>query len=88
MYPWLPLVLDWRGGELTRYTAMMVPHQMSQKSGIVFNPEAMELFATSKLFTCYDFLKRIKYERPQVKLVEMAKMLGLELSPLFFDKIQ
>ncbi|MGB7086359.1 MAG: CRR6 family NdhI maturation factor, partial [Phormidesmis sp.] len=28
-YPWLPLYLDWESGELSRYTAMLVPHQFS-----------------------------------------------------------
>ncbi|CAI5494545.1 unnamed protein product [Closterium sp. Naga37s-1] len=27
-YPWLPAVLDWRAGELGRYAAMLVPHQV------------------------------------------------------------
>ncbi|KAF7082514.1 hypothetical protein CFC21_086380, partial [Triticum aestivum] len=26
-YPWFPVVLDWRAGELARYAAMLVPHQ-------------------------------------------------------------
>ena len=28
-YPWLPVLLDWRAGELARYAAMLVPHQVS-----------------------------------------------------------
>ncbi|CAN1146687.1 Protein CHLORORESPIRATORY REDUCTION 6, chloroplastic [Linum perenne] len=28
LYPWLPVVLDWRAGELARYAALLVPHQM------------------------------------------------------------
>lgn len=27
-YPWLPIVVDWRAGELVRYAAMLVPHQV------------------------------------------------------------
>ncbi|CAL5322736.1 unnamed protein product [Camellia sinensis] len=27
-YPWLPVLLDWRVGELARYAAMLVPHQI------------------------------------------------------------
>ena len=30
-YPWLPFLLDWKDGELARYTAMLVPHQFSAK---------------------------------------------------------
>lgn len=29
-YPWLPVLLDWRAGELARYAAMLVPHQVMQ----------------------------------------------------------
>lgn len=32
VYPWLPVLLDWRAGELARYAAMLVPHQVIQKS--------------------------------------------------------
>lgn len=28
-YPWLPVLLDWRAGELARYAAMLVPHQVT-----------------------------------------------------------
>lgn len=31
-YPWLPVLLDWRAGELARYAAMLVPHQVMFKS--------------------------------------------------------
>lgn len=27
-YPWFPVLLDWRAGELARYAAMLVPHQV------------------------------------------------------------
>lgn len=33
-YPWLPVVLDWRGGELGRYAAMLVPHQVCSQSSV------------------------------------------------------
>lgn len=31
-YPWLPVLLDWRAGELARYSAMLVPHQVIKMS--------------------------------------------------------
>jgi hypothetical protein len=49
-YPWLPYVLDWEGGELARYVAMLVPHQFSSSEGIQFNPEALEIFMMHKVF--------------------------------------
>lgn len=36
-YPWLPLVLDWRAGELARYAAMLVPHQVPYLPAIYIN---------------------------------------------------
>jgi len=30
-YPWFPVVLDWRAGELARYAAMLVPHQVTNQ---------------------------------------------------------
>ncbi|MEO1447108.1 MAG: CRR6 family NdhI maturation factor, partial [Cyanobacteria bacterium J06635_11] len=50
-YPWLPLYLDWESGELSRYTAMLVPHQFSPIDGIRYNPEALEIFVMSKVFS-------------------------------------
>ena len=34
-YPWLPIVLDWRGGELARYAAMLVPHEVCFQESIL-----------------------------------------------------
>lgn len=39
-YPWLPIVLDWRAGELARYAAMLVPHQ------VLYQPDAMGLLVS------------------------------------------
>jgi hypothetical protein len=33
-YPWLPIVLDWRGGELARYAAMLVPHEVCLETSL------------------------------------------------------
>lgn len=55
-YPWLPFLLDWKAGELARYTAMLVPHQFSASEGIQFNPEALEIFLMHKLFVLADWL--------------------------------
>lgn len=56
-YPWLPLYLDWESGELSRYTAMLVPHQFSPIDGIRYNPEALEIFVMSKVFVVDAWLK-------------------------------
>ncbi|XP_043722945.1 protein CHLORORESPIRATORY REDUCTION 6, chloroplastic-like [Telopea speciosissima] len=86
-YPWLPVVLDWRAGELARYAAMLVPHQISMKMGIVFNPEALELFVMKKVFVVYSWLKQNKVSRPKLKTTDMARMLGFGIGDELFDLI-
>ncbi|XP_018484150.1 protein CHLORORESPIRATORY REDUCTION 6, chloroplastic-like isoform X2 [Raphanus sativus] len=87
MYPWLPLLLDWRAGELARYAAMLVPHQMSLKMGVVFNPEALELFVMTKVFVVYPWLKRHGVPKPRLKTSDMARMLGFGIGDQLFDLI-
>ncbi|MEJ1932591.1 CRR6 family NdhI maturation factor [Nostoc sp. NIES-2111] len=83
-YTWLPFLLDWKAGELGRYTAMLVPHQFSAKEGIQYNPEALEIFLMHKIFVLSDWLKQ--QDIPwQSRLKSMAQMLGYELDDAFFE---
>ncbi len=50
-YPWLPYLLDWSAGELVRYGAMLVPHEFHPQQGIIFNPQALDIFVMTKVFT-------------------------------------
>jgi hypothetical protein len=85
-YPWLPLILDWKDGELARYCAMMVPHQFHPKDGIIYNPEALELFVMHKAFVLTDWLQGQGIAgRSRVKA--MTQMMGYELEDGFFDVI-
>ncbi|OVA03309.1 Protein of unknown function DUF1817 [Macleaya cordata] len=86
-YPWLPVVLDWRAGELARYAAMLVPHQMNMRMGVVFNPEALELFVMKKVFIVYSWLKQQKVPKPKLKTSDMARMLGFGMGDELFDLI-
>nr|XP_004242717.1 protein CHLORORESPIRATORY REDUCTION 6, chloroplastic [Solanum lycopersicum] len=86
-YPWLPILLDWRAGELARYAAMLVPHQMSMKMGVVFNPEALELFVMNKVFVVYSWLKQNEIPMPRLKTKDMARMLGFGIGDELFDLI-
>ncbi|CAK9159007.1 unnamed protein product [Ilex paraguariensis] len=86
-YPWLPVLLDWRAGELARYTAMLVPHQMSMRMGVVFNPEALELFIMKKVFIVYSWLKKHNVPKPRLKTKDMARMLGFGIGDELFDLI-
>jgi hypothetical protein len=85
-YPWLPLLLDWKGGELARYFAMLVPHQFHPKDGIIYNPEALELLVMHKAFVVTDWLQGQGIEgRSRVKA--MTQLMGYELEDGFFDVI-
>ncbi|KQJ95243.1 protein CHLORORESPIRATORY REDUCTION 6, chloroplastic [Brachypodium distachyon] len=87
-YPWFPVVLDWRAGELARYAAMLAPHQMSMRHGVVFNPEALELFGMKKVFIVYSWLKQQNHAKPRLKTGDMAKMLGFGIGDELFDLIE
>ncbi|KAJ4709688.1 Chlororespiratory reduction 6 [Melia azedarach] len=86
-YPWLPVLLDWRAGELARYAAMLVPHQMSMKMGIVYNPEALEIFIVKKVFVVYNWLKQHNVPKPRIKTKDMARMLGFGIEDQLFDLV-
>ncbi|KAL4654238.1 hypothetical protein ACB092_01G363700 [Castanea dentata] len=87
-YPWLPVLLDWRAGELARYAAMLVPHQMNMRMGVVFNPEALELFVMKKVFIVYSWLKLHDIPKPRLKTSDMARMLGFGIGDELFDLIE
>lgn len=83
-YPWLLFLLDWKAGELVRYTAMLVPHQFSTQEGIQYNPEALEIFLMQKLFVLTDWLKQQNIPS-QSRLKSMAQLLGYELDDSLFN---
>lgn len=85
-YPWLPFLLDWKAGELARYTAMLVPHQFSSKEGIQYNPEALEIFLMQKLFILTDWMKQQGIPS-QSRLKSMAQLLGYDLDDSLFEML-
>ena len=86
VYPWLPFLLDWKAGELARYTAMLVPHQFNRSEGIIFNPEALELFVMNKIFVLSDWLQQHNIQA-RSRLKSMAQLFGYELDDAFFEMI-
>jgi hypothetical protein len=85
-YPWLPFLLDWKAGELARYSAMLVPHQFHRSEGIQYNPEALEMFLMSKIFVLTDWLNQQGIPSKS-KLMAMSQMFGYDLEEAFFDVI-
>jgi hypothetical protein len=84
VYPWLPFLLDWKAGELARYAAMLVPHQFNRNEGIIYNPEALEIWVMQKIFVLSDWLQ--EQEIPaRSRLKSMAQLFGYELDDNFFD---
>ena len=86
VYPWMPFLLDWKAGELVRYAAMLVPHQFNRSEGIIFNPEALELFVMNKVFLLSDWLKEQNIPA-RSRLKSMAQLFGYELDDAFFEMI-
>ncbi|NET06388.1 MAG: CRR6 family NdhI maturation factor [Symploca sp. SIO2B6] len=85
-YPWLPFLLDWKAGDLARYTAMLVPHQFSRTEGIQYNPEALEIFVMHKVFVLSNWLQR-QGIASKSRLQSMSQLLGYELDDAFFELI-
>ncbi|NET60346.1 MAG: CRR6 family NdhI maturation factor [Symploca sp. SIO2E6] len=85
-YPWMPFLLDWRAGELARYTAMLVPHQFHRTEGIQYNPEALEIFVMQKVFVLTNWLQQQGIPSKS-RAQSLAQMLGYELDDAFFEII-
>jgi hypothetical protein len=85
-YPWFSYLLDWRL-ELSRYTAMLVPHEFKREGDgyvLQYNPEALELFVMQKVFTISLWLKSRGFES-MAKLQQMTQSLGYEIDSDFFN---
>lgn len=87
VYPWLPYFLDWKTGELARYSAMLVPHQFSRGEGIIYNPEALEIFVMQKVFAIAHWLKQ-RGISSRFRLKSMAQLLGYDLDDSLFDLLE
>lgn len=61
--------------------------QMSMRMGVVFNPEALELFVVHKVFVVYEWLKENEIAMPRLKAKDMAKMLGFGIGDDLFDLV-
>jgi hypothetical protein len=86
VYPWLPYVLDWRN-ELSRYTAMLVPHEFKREGDgyrLEYNAEALDLFMMGKIFTIQHWLKQ-QGITSTAKLQQMAQSLGFEIDAEFWS---
>lgn len=62
--------------------------QMSKQHGLVYNPEALELFAMDKLFVILEWLKARNVAKPDVKLNNMLRMLGFSISSQLYDLVE
>ena len=85
-YPWLPFFLDWKGGELARYVAMLVPHQFSRSEGIIYNPEALEIFVMHKIFVLSSWLKQQEIPA-NFRLKSLAQLFGYEIDDSWFSTL-
>lgn len=86
VYPWLPFLLDGKAGELARYSAMLVPHQFSRSEGIIYNPEALEIFVMQKIFVLSDWLRE-KDIPSNFRLKSFAQLFGYEIDDAFINSL-
>jgi hypothetical protein len=83
VHPWLPLLLQRSGGEITRHVAMLLPHGFSRNEGIRFAPESMELWITHRIFLLDAWAHAAGLSCRQ-GLEQMAAVLGFELDHQFW----
>jgi hypothetical protein len=84
--PWLPLMLERSGGQLTRHVAMLLPHGFSRQEGIRFAPESLELWITHRLFALDEQARGVGLNC-RGGLAQMAAVLGFELDPGFWTPL-
>jgi len=85
-HPWLPLVLERAGGQLTRHVAMLLPHGFHRQEGIRFAPESLDLWLTHRLFLLDGWLRNSGLNG-RAGLGQMAAVLGYELDPNFWSRL-
>lgn len=85
-HPWLPLLLERAGGQLTRHVAMLIPHGFQRTEGIRFAPESLELWLTHRLFLLDHWLAQAGLSG-RAGLGQMAAVLGYELDPAFWTPL-
>ncbi|MBF2056848.1 MAG: CRR6 family NdhI maturation factor [Cyanobacterium sp. T60_A2020_053] len=86
-YGYLPLLLNWREGELARYVAMLVPHQFNRSEGIQYNSEALDIFIMTKMFFLHQWLKT-QGITGNARLRALAQIFGYDLDDSFFALLQ
>ena len=86
VYPWLPFFLDWKSGELVRYTAMLVPHQFSRSEGIIYNPEALEIYVMHKIFILATWCQQQGITATS-RLKSFAQLFGYDIEDNFFEQL-
>jgi hypothetical protein len=82
--PWLPLLLERSGGQLTRHVAMLLPHSFSRSEGIRFAPDSLELWVTQRLFLL-DHWSRGHGLNCRGNLEQLAAVLGFEIDAGFWQ---
>jgi hypothetical protein len=83
--PWLPYLLERSNGHLNRHVAMLVPHSFTQSEGIKFNPDALSLWITHRLFLL-DHWSAMHGFSIKKNLSLMVMLLGYEIDENFWPE--
>jgi hypothetical protein len=67
---------------------MFLVWQMSRRLGLVFNPEALELFGMNKLFLLHTWLNAHKVPKPAVRINDMMRILGFGISEQLYSLLE
>ena len=85
LHPWLPLLLERSGGQLTRHVAMLLPHGFSRSEGIRFAAESLELWITHRLIGLEDMDEILVMD--QGTIVERGTHAGLLKQAGLYSKL-
>ena len=61
---------------------------MTRRTGLVFNPEALEVWMMAKLFVCLHWLTARGVQRPEVRAKDMARVLGFTIGDALFPLLE
>lgn len=77
-YPWFPVVLDWRAGELARYAAMLVPHQVTIETVYL---KSAHVVTPQKSVTGIHFRVMFRGDQIYELLLQMSMRHGVVFNP-------
>lgn len=67
---------------------LVLTWQMSKRTGLVFNPEGLELFVMNKLFVVYPWLQALQVAKADANVNNMLQVLGYKIDAEIFKLLE